>query len=54
VADALACSVVDWSFDLGEVIAACQLGRPGQLFTGFEWQDEAFVWERPPDRPYGG
>ncbi len=54
VADALACSVVDWSFDLGEVIAACQLGRPGQLFTGFEWQDEAFVWERPPARPYGG
>jgi Glycosyl transferase family 2 len=52
--EAVACAALDWSFDLGEVIAAGQLGRPDRLFTGFAWTDDAFVWERPPARPYGG
>jgi hypothetical protein len=52
-AESVACAAVDWAFDLGEVIAACQLGRPDRIFTGFAWNDDAFVWEQPPARRYG-
>jgi hypothetical protein len=54
VAESLACAALDWAFDLGEVVAAGELGRPDRLFTGFRWNDEAFVWEQPPAKPYGG
>ncbi|MGI5150074.1 glycosyltransferase family 2 protein [Plantactinospora sp. CA-294935] len=55
VAEAAACALLDWSFDLGEFIGALQLGRPDRIFTGFGWtDDEAFEWDRTPDRPYGG
>ncbi|MEE6260932.1 glycosyltransferase family 2 protein [Plantactinospora sonchi] len=54
VAEAAACALLDWSFDLGEVIAAVQLRRPDRVFTGFGWTDDpAFEWEDSPDKPYG-
>lgn len=53
--EATACAVLDWAFDLGEFIAAWQLRRPGRIFTGFGWTDDAaFVWDRTPARRYGG
>lgn len=35
VADSLACAALECAFDLGAVVAAVQLRRPGLLFTGF-------------------
>ncbi|MEQ4305619.1 glycosyltransferase [Plantactinospora sp. B6F1] len=55
IAEAAACALLDWSFDLGEFVAALQLGRPDRIFTGFGWTDDpAFEWDETPDRPYGG
>jgi hypothetical protein len=55
LAEATGCAALDWCFDVGEVVAACRLGRPDRVFTGFRWtEDPAFVWDRQPDRPYGG
>ena len=53
--ESAACAALDWCFDLGEFIAAWQLGRPDRLFTGFGWTDDpAFVWEQSPAQRYGG
>jgi hypothetical protein len=53
--ESIACAALDWCFDLGEFIAAWQLGRPDRLFTGFGWTDDpAFVWDREPAQRYGG
>jgi glycosyltransferase involved in cell wall biosynthesis len=55
LAESIACAGLDWCFDLGEFIAAWQLGRPDRLFTGFGWTDDpAFVWNREPAKRYGG
>lgn len=55
LAESVACAGLDWCFDLGEFIAAWQLGRPDRLFTGFGWTDDpAFVWDREPAKRYGG
>ncbi|MEV0127911.1 glycosyltransferase [Dactylosporangium sp. NPDC050688] len=55
LAESVACAGLDWCFDLGEFIAAWQLGRPDRLFTGFGWTDDpAFVWDREPANRYGG
>ena len=55
LAESIACAGLDWCFDLGEFIAAWQLGRPDRLFTGFGWTDDpAFVWDREPAKRYGG
>jgi hypothetical protein len=55
LAESIACAGLDWCFDLGEFIAAWQLGRPDRLFTGFGWTDDpAFVWDREPAERYGG
>nr|BFE58928.1 hypothetical protein GCM10020063_034540 [Dactylosporangium thailandense] len=55
LAESIACAGLDWCFDLGEFIAAWQLGRPDRLFTGFGWTDDpAFVWDREPAQRYGG
>jgi GT2 family glycosyltransferase len=39
-ADAVACAVLECAFDLGAVVAAVQLRRPGLLFGGFRSSDE--------------
>ena len=52
--ESAACALLDWAFDLGEFLAAWQLGRPHRLFTGFGWtDDDAFVWHRAPVYRYG-
>ncbi|MFI5907478.1 glycosyltransferase family 2 protein [Dactylosporangium sp. NPDC051541] len=51
--ESIACAGLDWCFDLGEFLAAWQLGRPDRLFTGFGWTDEGFVWDREPEKRYG-
>lgn len=52
--ESVACAGLDWFFDLGEFLAAWQLGRPDRLFAGFAWTDDpAFVWDRAPARRYG-
>jgi hypothetical protein len=56
-AEATACAAIDWIFDLGEFLAAWQLGRPDRIFTGFGWlDDDAFVWRQDGamSRRYGG
>jgi GT2 family glycosyltransferase len=57
LAEATACAAVDWCFDVGEFVAAWQLGRPHRIFSGFRWLDDpAFVWRRDAAGPrrYGG
>lgn len=52
--ESTACALLDWAFDLGEFLAAWQLGRPDRLFKGFGWtDDDAFVWDRAPAYRYG-
>lgn len=54
IGEATACAGLDWAFDLGELVAAVQVGRPDRAFTGFAWTDDpAFRWEGTPDAPYG-
>jgi GT2 family glycosyltransferase len=40
IRDAVACAVLDWSFDVGEFVAALQLRRPDYLLSEFAWVDE--------------
>jgi GT2 family glycosyltransferase len=54
LAESVVCAGLDWFFDLGEFLAAWQLGRPDRLFAGFGWtEDPGFVWDRAPARHYG-
>lgn len=40
VLEATACTLVDWTFDLGAAVAAVQLGRPRLLFAGFRLEED--------------
>ena len=41
--------VVDWSFDLGEVVGAIQLGRPQNIFRRFGFVDDEYFVEAKPE-----
>jgi GT2 family glycosyltransferase len=46
--DAVLCTFLDWSFDLGEFVGSFQVGRPHYMFRRFRFQDAEGFIERGP------